>query len=145
MLTPISIFAFGKGAGRNVWNDALRNVDFDWVRSAGSTALVERLASVLLAGPVAEGLYGPGIRRGGASTERLRDARTLLRAVPTRAGRRQRRSAEVRAEVERFLTEPPVKKAVSALAAVLLDRGTILGGEAASIIESHLEKPHRGG
>jgi hypothetical protein len=145
MLMPISIFASGKGAGRNVWNDPLRNVDFDWVRSADSSALVERLASVLLAGPISEGLFGPRLRRGGASTERIRDARALLRAISDPRNSRNERYTTVHVEVERFLADPSVKEAVDAVASALLDRGTIPGGEAASIIESHLEKPRRTG
>jgi hypothetical protein len=140
MLMPISIFTSGKGAGRNVWNDPLRNVDFQWVRKAESSALVGRLASILLAGPLAEESYGPGVPKGTASVERLRDARTLLLAVSQGVDARTARYERVRGRTEGFLMKSRVKKAVAALAEVLLDRGTILGGEAVSIIEEHLER-----
>lgn len=140
MLMPLSIFTTGKGAGRNVWNDPLRNVDFLWVRTAESSALVDRLASVLLAGPLAEASFGPRIPKGTASVERLRDARTLLEAVRRRRGGEKGTYEGARARTGDFLASPRVKKAVTALAAVLLERGTILGGEAASIIEAHLGK-----
>jgi hypothetical protein len=140
MLMPVSIFTTGKGAGRNVWNDPLRNVDFRWVRTAESSALVERLASVLLAGPLSEASFGPDIPKGTASVERLRDAKSLLNSIPrgTRGGENPYESA--RGKTNEFLADPRVRKAVCALAAVLLERGTILGGEAASIIEAHLGK-----
>ena len=140
MLMPVSIFTTGKGAGRNVWNDPLRNVDFRWVRSAQSSVLVERLASVLLAGPLSEASLGPDIPKGTASVERMRDARTLLEAIPRGAGDERAGYERTRGRTDAFLAKPRVRKAVAALAAVLLERGTILGGEAASIIEAHLGK-----
>jgi hypothetical protein len=139
MLMPVSIFAFGKGAGRNVWNNPLRNVDFDWVRSAGSPGLARRLASILLAGPMAETLFGPKLPKGTASVERLRDARTLLIAAARDTNGGRRHVEKARAEMEKFLKQPRVKEAVTALAAALVDRGTIRGGEAASIIETHID------
>lgn len=138
MLMPVSIFTTGKGAGRNVWNDPLRNVDFRWVRNADSSALVERLASVLLAGPLAEDSFGPGVPKGTASVERLREARTLLHAVSRGAAGKKACYERARGKTGKFLTQPRVMEAVAALAAVLLDRGTILGVEAVSIIEEHL-------
>jgi hypothetical protein len=140
MLMPVSIFTTGKGAGRNVWNDPLRNVDFRWVRGAQSSALVERLASVLLAGPLSEASLGPGIPTGTASVERLQHAKTLLNAVPRRKSGEKTSYERARGKTDEFLASPRVRKAVAALAAVLLERGTILGGEAASIIEEHLGK-----
>lgn len=141
MLMPISIFTRGKRVGKNVWHDPLRNVDMEWVRRSPSTALAERLASILLAGPVAENSLGPRVRRGTASLGRLEDAKTLLGNRP--AGRKGRggRYDSLRAEVEGFLERTDVREAVEALAAQLLERGTIRGGEAASIIESFLEEP----
>ena len=143
MLMPVSIFTTGKGAGRNVWNDPIRNVDFGWVRTAESSALVERLATVLLAGPLAEASFGPGVPKGTASLERLKDAKTLLDAIPRRRGRETASYERARRKTDGYLALPRVKKAVAALAAVLLERGTILGGEAASIIEAHLGKRRR--
>ena len=144
MLMPLSIFATAKGSGRNVWNNPLRNVDFDWVRTAGSPGLARRLASILLAGPVAETLFGPRLPRATASTERLRDARTLLRAASGGTSDRERRHRatfeKARVQTEKFLNKRRVKEAVTGLAAVLVDRGTIRGGEAAAIIEMHLRK-----
>jgi hypothetical protein len=141
MLMPISIFTTGKGAGRNVWNQPIRNVDFGWVKTAESSALVERLASVLLAGPLAEASFEPRVPKGAASVERLKDAKTLLDAVPRGKGPGKTGYERARERTNAFLATPRVKKAVAALAAVLLERGTILGGEAASIIEAHLQKP----
>jgi hypothetical protein len=162
MLMPLSIFANAKGARRNVWDDPLRNVDFEWVKTAESPALARRLASILIAGPVAERVFGPRLPRATASVERLRDAKALLAATsrgPTRGSRglagRSRGLArgsggasvdsrelfeKVLADSERFLKEPRVKQAVAALAAILLERGTIRGGEAASIIETFLDE-----
>ena len=141
MLMPISIFTRGRGVGRNVWHDPLRNVDMDWVRTSPSSALAERLASVLLAGPVAESFFGPRIARGGASLERLRGARTLLGPGSVRRNNRDMRYERIRGEVADFLSRKGVREAVEALAAALLDRGTLRGGEAASIIERFLEEP----
>jgi hypothetical protein len=139
MLMPLSIFMGSKQAGRNVWNDPLRNVDFEWVRSAKSPALARRLASILIAGPVAETLFGPKLPRGTVSLERLRDARTLLRAASRNTDGARGTFAKARAETASFLERPRVKRAVTALAAALFDRGTLQGGRAAAIIESHLD------
>lgn len=137
MLMPLSIFAVSRGAGRNVWNDALRNVDFEWVRTAGSPALARRLAAILLAGPVAADLYGPKLPRGPASAERIREARALLRAASGDSGADPRELfGRTLAAAKTFLKRRRVEDAVTALASVLLDRGTVRGGEAASIIES---------
>lgn len=138
MLMPLSIFAVTKGAGRNVWNDAIRNVDFEWVRTAGSPALARRLAAILLAGPAAARLFEPKLPRGPASAERMREARALLRAASgNSAGEARELYGRTRAATETFLKRRRVKDAVAALAAVLLARGTLRGGEAASIIEKH--------
>ena len=140
MLMPLSVFTVSKEAGRNVWNDPLRNVDFDWVRSAGPPTLARRLAAILIAGPVAEALFGPKIPRGSVSVERLREAKTLLRAASSDdAAGAGRHFTTTRAETASFLKGPRVRRAVTALAAVLIDRGTIRGGEAAAIIETHLD------
>ncbi len=138
MLMPLSIFAVAKGAGKNVWNDPLRNVDFDWLRTGEPPDLAKRLASILVAGPVSQTLFGPKLPKGTASVERLRDARTLLGAASGDPTGKPIRYERVRAEMERFLKRRGVKDAVTALAAVLVDRGTIRGGEAVSIIEMHL-------
>jgi hypothetical protein len=140
MLMPLSIFAVAKGAGRNVWNNPLRNVDFDWVRTAESPALARRLASILIAGPVAERVLGPKLPRCSAYAGRLRDARALLDAsARPSAGHSKKHFERAVADSEKFLERPRVKQAVKALAAVLLNRGTIRGGEAASIIEAHFD------
>jgi hypothetical protein len=141
MLMPISIFASDGESGRNVWNDALRNVDFDWVRDSESSALAERLAAILLAGPLAVELFGPRIRRGAASRERLQDAKTLLAAVSNGSGDRREIYTRLRAETARFLAQRRVKQAIAGLASVLFDRGTLPGDEAASVIRTHLGKP----
>ena len=165
MLMPISIFARGKSVGKNVWHDPLRNVDMEWVTRSPSSALAERLAAILIAGPAAENSLAPRVPRGSASLGRLEDAKTLLggrtadrkrsetrfrpgvRNLPG-AGNRSAagnfqggRYTRVRSEVEAFLARPEVRRAVKALAGELIARGTIRGGEAASIIESFLEDP----
>ena len=141
MLMPISIFTRGKRVGKNVWHDPLRNVDMEWVRRSPSTALAERLAAILLAGPAAENSLGPRVRRGTASLGRLEDAKTLLGTRPADRKIRSGHHDRVRAEVAKFLARAEVREAVEALAAQLLERGTIRGGEAASIIESFLDEP----
>ncbi len=138
---PISIFASDGGSGRNVWNNALRNVDFDWVRNSDSSVLAERLAAILLAGPLAEELLGPGIRRGAASHQRLQDAKTLLSALSNGSGNRREIYTRLRAKTARFLAQRDVQEAVVGLASVLLDRGTLPGGEAAAFIRTHFDKP----
>jgi hypothetical protein len=143
MLMPISIFAFDRGSGRNVWNDPLRNVDFDWIRTADSIVLAERLASILLAGPLAEELLGPRLRRGTASRERKRDAKLLLRTVAKGRDGESSVYENVCGKTRRFLARRRVRDAVEGLACALFDRGTIRGGEAASIIESHLDRGSR--
>jgi hypothetical protein len=155
MLLPISIFTRGKGVGKNVWHDPLRNVDMEWVRRSPSAALAERLAAILLAGPAAEVTLGPRVRRGSASLGRIEDARKLLGDRPSsrsRAGgrsgsaqsargRQSERYTRVQADTEKFLARSDVRQAVEVLAAQLLERGTIRGGEAVSIIERFVEEP----
>jgi len=137
MLMPMSIFASSKTAGGNVWNDPLAHVDFDWVRRERSPDLALRLAAILLAGPAAEKLLGPRLARSGVSLERIRDAKKLVRAASfdTKAAVEWRKT---QARMELFLGKPRVQKAVTALAAALLQRGAVRGGRAAAIIETEL-------
>jgi hypothetical protein len=141
MLMPISIFTRGKNVGRNVWHDPLRNVDMEWIRRSPSAALAERLAAILIAGPAAENSLGPRVQRGDSSLGRLEDAKTLLGGGPADRKRRGGRYTRVQAEVEEFLARGDVREAVEALAGELIARGTVRGGEAASIIESFLDEP----
>jgi hypothetical protein len=141
MLMPISIFARGKSVGKNVWHDPLRNVDMEWVRRSPSTALAERLAAILIAGPAAENSLGPRVPRGSASLGRLEDAKTLLGGGPGERKSRNGRYRRIQADLEEFFAREDVREAVEALAAQLLSRGTVRGGEAAAIIESFLDEP----
>jgi hypothetical protein len=141
MLLPISIFARGKGVGKNVWHDPLRNVDMAWVGRSPSSALPGRLAAILIAGPAAERSFGPRVQRGSASLGRIADARKLLGGSDSAVRGANGRYRRVRMEVEEFLARRDVREAVEALADELIKRGTIRGGEAASIIESFLDEP----
>jgi hypothetical protein len=154
MLMPISIFTRGKRVGKNVWHDPLRNVDMEWVRLSPSAKLAERLGAILIAGPAAESALGPSVRRGSASIGRIEDAKALLVGRPSSRQPRARsggvqaartprggRYTRVEADVVKFLARDDVRKAVEALAAALLARGTIRGEEAASIIESFIDEP----
>jgi hypothetical protein len=153
MLMPISIFTRGKRVGKNVWHDPLRNVDMKWVEAFPSSALAERLAAILIAGPAAEDALGPRVRRGSASLGRIEDAKTLLggrsssrtrpdgRHRPPARNRPGGRYGRVRGDVKEFLAREDVRGAIEALAAALFARGTIRGEEAASIIESFVDEP----
>jgi hypothetical protein len=138
MLMPVSIFARGAGAGQNVWNDAVRNVDFDWLRSAKSAVLAERLASILLAGPLAQRMFMPNGPKGPAHMERLRQAKTLLSAVSTSPGGSRAYYERVRRDVGRFLVRSDVKETVGSVAKELLEKGTITGKEMTALIETRM-------
>jgi hypothetical protein len=119
--------------GRNVWNDPLRNVDFAWIK-ANRSAMVERLASVLVAGAAAQCALGGG-EPDPTSAERLRDAQTLLDAHDHGGATLddlQRTWAE-------FFSRDDANAAASALAARLMEKGEFGGKAAMRLIESHLE------
>ncbi|UCG51506.1 MAG: hypothetical protein JSW58_15180 [Candidatus Latescibacterota bacterium] len=140
MLMPVSIFPNGPEVGKNVWDDPLRNVDFAWVRTVESSRLVERLAAILMAGPLAQRFFLPGAPRGPAYNERLRQARTLLGALPHVSENKKQRFDRVRRNLEKFFGREDVKKAVAVFARRLLDRGTIDGDEATSLVEEQFAR-----
>ena len=140
MLMPISIFANGRGAGRNVWNQALRNVDFEWVRTADSQTLVERLAAVVLAGPVAQRVFATRAPRGAACKKRVEEVRQLLVTVPAGGRESRERFARVENRMKKFFTRKDVRTAVSDLGQSLLHEGTLTAGEATKIIERNLRR-----
>ncbi|MFQ5510736.1 MAG: hypothetical protein ACE5EO_02705 [Candidatus Krumholzibacteriia bacterium] len=138
LLMPVSIFANGRGAGRNVWNHALRNVDFDWIRSADSRRLVERLATVVIAGVVAQRIFAGKEPRDAVCKKRIAEAGRLLEAIPGATGGRKVRLEGVEARVRRFFARKEVRRAVTALGERLLEAGTLAGHEAEEIIERHM-------
>jgi hypothetical protein len=142
-LMPISVRAKAKGAGRNVWNDALRNVNLEWVKEQDSAALVERLSLVLLAGPIAQKTFAANLPRGDEYTRRTTSARTLLCAVDGEKKGRDRFAA-LTATVEQFLKKKEVKRAVQTLGAELMADGLLTGEEVARIIESALDRDAKG-
>ncbi len=137
MLMPVSIFPNGPGAGKNVWNDALRNVDFEWVRKANSTALSERLAAVLMSGPVAQRIFLPTSPRGDVYRKRLWQAKTLLDAAAGDGRGGDRRFDRMDRDLEHFFRRADMNRAVTVLAKALLIRGTVSGDEAAAIVEEN--------
>ena len=140
MLLPVSILVRVAGAGGYVWNNALKNVDFDWVATAESSALAERLASILLSGTVAQDVFSPGSPKGHIHAERLRQAKTVLGAISNDAGYRRTRYDNARRTVEDFLVRSDVASAVAAVARTLLDRRVILGEEVEAIIETRCRR-----
>jgi hypothetical protein len=136
-LMPVSVRRKVKGVGGNVWNDALRNVNFEWVKEQKSTTLVERLSLVLMAGPVAQRLFASNLPRGKECTQRMKSARTLLCAVGgDKDGRGRVRL--LTATLQRFLNRKDVKRAVQNLAAELMTQGLVTGEEATKIITGAL-------
>jgi len=138
MLMPVSIFARGTGAGHNVWNDAVRNVDFDWVRSADSPRLAERLASILLAGPLSQRMFMPNGPKGPTHMERLRQAKAILGAIPAAKNGKRALYERVRRDVGRFLTRAEVRETVGGVAKELLEKGTITGDDLAALIKEKM-------
>ncbi len=135
---PVSIFTRGVDAGNNVWNDAIRNVDFEWVRSAESSALAERLAAILLSGPLAQRMFMPNGPRGPLHMERLRQAKMLLNAIPAPKNGKRAYYESVRGDVGRFLTRGDVRETVGGVAKELLEQGTIEGEAMAALIEERM-------
>jgi hypothetical protein len=138
MLKRLSVRAPNRDTGANVWNDPLRNVDFEWVKTTDSVDLIERLASVLIAGPVAQRTFAPRMARGTLAAERVRSVRTLLRAVD---GRRNGAEllARVTREAERFIRLPKVKRTIQKLGAELMVAGQIDGESVTAIIRESIE------
>ena len=119
---------------RNAWNDPLRNVDFEWIRENRS-AMVERLASVLVAGPVAQTAMSDEAPDESAAA-RVADAHTLLDAhsdadTATLGDLSERWVA--------FFEQDAARAAVNALVQRLTDKGELGGKAATRIIESHLK------
>jgi hypothetical protein len=140
MLFPVSIVSGTEGADGNVWNDALRNVDFEWVASAEFPDLIEQLAAIRLAGTVAQDVFAPGSPKGRIRKGRLREAKTILGAIRGDADGNRARYKNLRDEVEEFLTRHDVAAAVAAVANALLDRGAVPGDEVERIIGTHCRR-----
>lgn len=134
MLQALSVRVADRDVGRNVWNDALRNVDFDWVKEARSTGLVERLAAVVIAGPVAQRLHAPGAPRGTVYSLRVASARKLVSA----AGRDGLNA--LRQEIERYMKQPAIERAVQTLSAELVTELQMSGEDATRIIEEAVRR-----
>jgi hypothetical protein len=144
MLTNVSIFPNGPGAGKNVWNDALRNVDFDWIKTADSPALAERLATILMAGPVAQLYFFPASSKGDAYRDRLEQSRRLLDASAGGRGRGKQRFDELRRDLERYFRRRAVGKATASLAEKLILKGTVVGDDAMAIVTANSRDAARG-
>ncbi len=136
MLMPVSIFANGPGAGRNVWNQALRNVDFEWVQGADSRSLVERLATVVMAGPVAQRAFASGEPQGAVCKKRVGEVKRLLKAIPG-AGYAEA-FERIENQLRRFFARRDVGHTVDALSRSLLLQGTLPGDDVVTIIERNL-------
>jgi hypothetical protein len=136
MLLPVSIFANGPGAGRNVWNQALRNVNFEWVQNADSRALVGRLAAVVMAGPVAQRAFAAGEPQGAVCKKRLGEVKQLLKAVPGTAYAEAFERTEN--QLRKFFAKKDVGRTVVALSSSLLEHGTLHGNDVVTIIERNL-------
>ena len=121
---------------RNVWDDPLRNVDFNWVRRNRS-AMVERLAAVLVAGVVAQTAFADSEPMD-ESQERLDDAMTLLDShVASLYGS----SVEsLQHDWREFLEHDDARRALDILASRLLERGKVGGKAATRILDEHLSK-----
>jgi len=119
--------------GRNVWNDPLRNVDFEWIK-ANRSAMVERLASVLVAGAVVQRALGDG-EPDPISTDRLRDAQTLLDAHAHGGATLE----DLKRVWTDFFSRDDAAVAASALARRLIEKGEFGGKAAMRLIDSHLE------
>lgn len=138
MLMPVSIFPNGPGAGKNVWNNALRNVDFEWVKTVDSPLLAERLAEILMAGPIAQRYFLPASPKGNVHGKRLRQTRRLLDAAAGDRIAGKKRFDRMGRDLERFFRRGDVSKAATALAKSLLLKGTVTGDEAAEIVEANI-------
>jgi hypothetical protein len=138
MLMPVSIFPNGPGAGKNVWNDALRNVDFQWIKTSGSPVLAERLAEILMAGPVAQRYFLPASPKGDVHRDRLRQSRRLLDAAAGDRAGGGARFDRMGCDLERYFRRGDMGRAATALAKVLLLKGTVTGEDAADIVEANV-------
>jgi hypothetical protein len=137
MLMNVSIFRTGPGVGKNVWNDALRNVDFDWIKTADSPALSERLAVILMAGPVAQRYFLPASPKGDEHRKRLEQTRRLLDAAAGGRERGKKRFERMHRDLERFFRRGEINEAVTELAKTLLLKGTVLGEDAVAIVAAN--------
>lgn len=138
MLNSLSVRVTDRDVGRNVWNDPLRNVDFEWVKTADSEALVERLAAVVIAGPVAQRTFAPRASRGPLYRRRMGAVRTLVDAIDGAAAGRAR-TKKLERSAEGFFRRANVRLAMQSLSAELVVSGRVTGEDAARTIEQYLE------
>ena len=121
---------------KNVWEDPLRNVDFDWVKRNRS-AMVERLAAVLVAGVVAQTSFAdPELND--VTAERLSEAKTLLDShVASLFGS----SVEsLQQDWREFFAQEDIRLALDVLAARLLDSGKLGGKAATRLLDEYLNR-----
>ncbi|NIO00805.1 MAG: hypothetical protein GTO42_01485 [Candidatus Latescibacteria bacterium] len=135
LLEPLSIRSRRRRARQNVWNAPLGSIDPDWIRRARPDMLIERLAMICLAGPIAEQRFSPGAPSEPASRQRKQDAEALLKFLYQSKEQRSQKRRRLEAKVEQFLSRSKNREITERLAEALFKHGTLSGDKARQIIE----------
>lgn len=135
LLETLSIRKRGDKIRENAWNRPLTGINTDWVRAARPDMLIERLAFVCLAGPVAERKHLPRSPRETTHRRRIQNAETLLDYIADSSEARTEKKNKLQSRVEAMLRRPDVWASIDLLARELLKRGTLSGKETVRILE----------
>jgi hypothetical protein len=135
LLEPLSIKKRGENIKENAWNQPLLGIDPHWIRAAQPDMLVERLAFVCLAGPVAERLHFPRGPREPASRKRIQNAKTLLGHLLESREACLEKKRKLEAQAAALFKRRDVWASVEELAHILMSRGTMSGKTTVRILE----------
>jgi hypothetical protein len=135
LLEPLSVKKRGQRIRENAWNQPLTGINTKWVQAARPDMLIERLAFVCLAGPVAERRRLPRVPRESVHQRRIRNAEALLGHIVDSREARLKKRRKLESKAEAMFQRRDVWTSIEKLAQTLLERGTLTGEETVQILE----------
>jgi hypothetical protein len=134
ILETISIHRGKKSDQNNVWNHPMSGFNFDWIRKVRPEMLIERLALVCLAGPVAERRFHPRGPRESVSKERIQCADDLLNLLLDSREKGMQKRRKLEAKAEKLMRRRDLWEKTEYLAGILLQKKMLSGDEATRIL-----------
>lgn len=135
LLEPLSIKKRGEKIKENAWNQPLLGIDPKWIQAAKPDMLIERLAFVCLAGPLAERRHLPRGPRESIHQRRIRNAELLLGYIADSREARMKKRRRLETQAEAMFERRDMWASIEQLANTLMKRGTLSGEETVRILE----------
>ncbi|MFH1754599.1 MAG: hypothetical protein ABIA59_02740 [Candidatus Latescibacterota bacterium] len=135
LLEPLSIKKRGVRIQENAWNQPLVGIDTDWVRAVQADMLIERLAFVCLAGPVAERRRQRKGPREALYQERIQNAEALLGNLIDSPSQLAKQKRTLESQAENMFDSRNMWNLTESLAQALLKQGTLSSKAALKILQ----------